>query len=193
MSAHLDHVRRHNYAMHRPIGRRGKGARCAHYTGVRSQSRGSPSAATEYSTNRTPSSATGTALHRQNQYKAQMNAAFGTNHPLHQHRRLEDSDPVRPFAALCCISALEHLSDEEIAGALSKARSLLGPSAQVVFAVDQFIDADPFTSEIAAMASRNVSIGWLHEFGTDHVLSNLEDDLLSAELAQLAQLASFSL
>lgn len=141
---------------------------------------------------------------------AQMNSAFGTNVHLH-HCRLEDSDLVGPFDALCCISTLEHLSDEEIAGALSTARSLLSPSAQVVLTVDLFINAHPFTSRPAATAGRNVSVAWLHEllggtrtfgdptelfgfpeFGTDHVLSNLEDYLLCPEFAQLAQLVAFS-
>jgi 2-polyprenyl-3-methyl-5-hydroxy-6-metoxy-1,4-benzoquinol methylase len=141
---------------------------------------------------------------------ARMNAAFETNVRLH-HGRLEDSELVGPFDALCCISTLEHLSDDEIAAALGIARLLLSPSAQVVLTVDLFINSDPFTSRSAATAGRNVSIAWINEllggtrtfgdptelfgfpeFRTDHVLSNLEDYLLSAEFAQLAQLVAFS-
>ncbi|HEX4163447.1 MAG TPA: class I SAM-dependent methyltransferase, partial [Acidimicrobiales bacterium] len=140
----------------------------------------------------------------------QMNTAFNTNVRLH-HGRLEDSDVVGPFDALCCLSTLEHLTDEEIAGALSTARSLLTPSARVVLTVDLFINVRPFTSRPVATAGRNISIAWLQEllrgirtfgdpkelygcpeFETDHVLSNLEDYILFPELAQLAQLVAFS-
>jgi 2-polyprenyl-3-methyl-5-hydroxy-6-metoxy-1,4-benzoquinol methylase len=142
---------------------------------------------------------------------ARMNAAFETDVRLH-HGHLEDSDLVGPFDALCCISTLEHLSDDEIAGTLSAARSLLSPSAVVVLTVDLFINAYPFTSRPAATAGRNVSIARLHEllggtrtfgdptelfglpeFRTDHVLSNLEDYFLFPEYAQLAQLVAFSM
>lgn len=142
---------------------------------------------------------------------ARMNAAFATDVHLHKCR-LEDSGLVGPFDALCCISTLEHMSEEEITAALRTARSLLRASADVVLTVDLFINADPFTSRPIATAGRNVSIAWLDqliggerifgdprelfgypEFDTDHVLSNLEDHLLFPQYAQLAQLVAFSI
>lgn len=140
---------------------------------------------------------------------ATLNKTFGTAVTLHR-ATLPTADVSGPFAAILCISTIEHLSESDIAATLASAKELLAPGGLLVLTVDLFLNLEPFCERKTNQWGSNASIAWIEdlvgydmvvgerselygypEFSVDHILSRLDEFAVSTQYPQMAQLITF--
>jgi SAM-dependent methyltransferase len=111
------------------------------------------------------------------------------------------------FDAACCISTIEHLSDDDIATVLDEVVAALKPGAPLVLTLDLFLNLAPFSDRTTNQWGTNVSVRQLVErsglelavgdpaelYGYDAfdprtILSRLEEFAIGEGYPQLAQL-----
>ena len=90
-----------------------------------------------------------------------LNRAFHTSVRL-QPCFLEDAGIAsNSVDRVFCISTLEHVPDDSIAGILHEVRRILRPGGLFVLTVDLFLDLAPFTDRKTNESGHNVDIAWL--------------------------------
>ncbi len=140
---------------------------------------------------------------------ASLNRAFNTNVILNKST-LPDADLEGNFAAVICVSTLEHLPPESIEATLETVKKLIAPGGLVVLTVDLFLNLIPFSDRATNVWGGNSSIAWIEdllgyemvagdraelygykEFSPDHILGRLEEFAINAGYPQMAQLVTF--
>lgn len=140
---------------------------------------------------------------------AALNRSFGTDVILHR-TTLPAADLKEEFAAVLCISTIEHLSEDDIVETLNAATKLLAPGGLLVLTVDLFLNLEPFCDRKANQWGSNASIAWIEEllgyemvvgdrselfgypeFSAPKILSGLEEFAVATQYPTLAQLITF--
>ena len=140
---------------------------------------------------------------------AALNRSFGTDVVLHR-TTLPKANVTGEFAAVLCISTIEHLSEPDVAATLAAAKKILVPGGLLVLTVDLFLNLEPFCDRKANEWGSNVSIAWIEElvgypmvtgdrselcgypeFSVKMILSRLEEFAVSTQYPQMAQLMTF--
>ncbi len=93
---------------------------------------------------------------------AALNRSFGTHVVLHRST-LPEANLTGQFSAVLCISTIEHLSEEDIASTLARAKEVLAPGGLLVLTVDLFLNLEPFSDRKTNQWGNNTSIAWLEE------------------------------
>lgn len=140
---------------------------------------------------------------------AALNRSFGTSVVLHR-ATVPEVHVSGQFAAILCISTIEHLSEPDLASTLIAAKELLAPGGLLVLTVDLFLNLEPFCSRKTNRWGSNASIALIQElvgyemvvgdrselygypeFSADRILSRLEEFTISTGYPQMAQLITF--
>jgi len=138
-----------------------------------------------------------------------LNELFGTNVVLHR-ATLPEADLTGKFAAILCISTIEHLSKDDVEATLLAAKDLMAPGGLLVLTVDLFLNLAPFCLRTSNVWGTNASVAWMEEilgwemvagdreelygypeFSTENILGQLEIFAIGVDYPQMAQLVTF--